>query len=40
MSAPFRPMIFAMACDEGNGDVKIDNPYIAVVMIGSGLSVP
>lgn len=31
---------FAMSCDEGSGDVRIDNPNIAVVMIGSGLYVP
>jgi len=31
---------FALSCDQGSGDVKIDNPNIAVVMIGSGLYVP
>jgi hypothetical protein len=31
---------FSLSCDQGSGDVKVDNPNIAAVMIGSGLYVP
>jgi hypothetical protein len=31
---------FALSCDQQSGDVRIDEPRIAVVMIGSGALVP
>jgi hypothetical protein len=32
---------FSLSCDQRSGNVKIDSPHIAVVMIGpSGLGVP
>ena len=31
---------FSLSCDQGSGNVKVDNPNIAAVMIGSGLYVP
>jgi len=31
---------FSLSCDQGSGNVKIDDPNIAAVMIGSGLYVP
>jgi hypothetical protein len=29
-----------MSCDQGSGDVEVDHPNIAAVMIGSGRYVP